>query len=246
MRIAAKQFLIEGHREITHAVKAGIQVDIAVVCDTCSRFHLAKGSLELLQNSGYCEELLVSEQVFNRISYMENPEGVLLVANEPKVDLECLPPVQDGMILVVDGVEKPGNLGNMFRTADAVGCQAVLVADPAIDLFNPNVIRASIGTVFRLSKAVSNAPLIREFLQNNRYNLIATSPSASLSYVDFEVPSRCAIVIGAESSGLSSRWLQEAEEIVALPQEGAGDSLNAAMSAAVLLFESYRQQQLRV
>jgi TrmH family RNA methyltransferase len=147
--------------------------------------------------------------------------------------------------LVVESIEKPGNLGTMLRTAAAAGVTGVVVADPTTDPFNPNVIRASLGLVFTVALAVTSSSTAIDWLRDAGVSIVATSPDVSLAHHDADLTGATAIVVGSEQYGLSEAWLAAADQRVVIPMPGAVDSLNAATAAAVVLFEALRQRPHR-
>jgi TrmH family RNA methyltransferase len=149
------------------------------------------------------------------------------------------------LLLVVESIEKPGNLGTMLRTAAAVGVSGVVVADPTTDPFNPNVIRASLGLVFTVPLAVTSSSAAIDWLGDASVSIVATSPEASLAHYDADLTGATAIVVGSEQYGLSAAWFDGADQRVTIPMPGAADSLNAATAAAVVLFEALRQRPRR-
>lgn len=235
---------IEGYREIDRALDADIQFEDVLFCSAMPRFKLSEQILQRIQEICSTTPVETSRHVFEAISQWQNPDGLLVVARKPPQSLAKLNPTSDFVCLVVEAIEKPGNLGSMFRTADATGCNAIVVADQVVDLYNPNVIRASLGTVFTVDSAVATEKELRDWLVGSELRIVCASPQATCSYLDVDLARNCAIVIGSEKDGLSAHWLEEASSIVKLPNEGFADSLNAAMAANALLFESYRQRKV--
>ncbi|HKL22957.1 MAG TPA: RNA methyltransferase, partial [Tichowtungia sp.] len=195
-----------------------------------------------------------SKEVFTKISYRDNPDGVLAVGPLIGRTLDQLDLPETPLILVAEGVEKPGNLGALLRTADGAGADAVIVADPATDLNNPNVIRNSIGTLFYLPVAQATSEETIEFLSGKGVRILSAVPDADAVYTDCDLTGPLAIVVGAEDKGLSNVWKQEVPapaEIskpwkiskVKVPMLGKNDSLNVSVSAAVLLYETLRQRR---
>ena len=164
------------------------------------------------------------------------------MAPTPELTLTGLDVPRESLWLVAANIEKPGNLGAMLRTADAAGVSGVLVADPATDPFNPNVVRASVGTLFSVPLAVASAPLVRAWLAEHDIRVVASSPTASIDYAEADLSGSVAIVVGGEHDGLDAGWTAGAEA-VRIPMAGQADSINAAMTAAVLLFEASRQRR---
>ena len=165
-----------------------------------------------------------------------------MVAQAKVVQLEQLELPESPLIAVIESVEKPGNLGAILRTADGAGVDAVLVADPRVDLFNPNVIRASVGAVFRKNVAVCSTEQAIAWLLQHGVSLYATRPEATQNYSDADFCGASAIVLGSEAEGLSTEWDRAQIEAIALPMHGVADSLNVSAAAAVLLYEARRQR----
>lgn len=219
-------FLIEGAREVGAAIDAGVEIE--------TLFHVVAAP-----DAPGARNLEVTQEVFAKIGYRDDPEGVLAIARAFSTSLAD-PPTGPLTILVADHIEKPGNLGAMLRTADAVGAW-VIVADPVTDVFNPNVVRASIGALFSTRVMVAVADDVRAWLIAHDIRTVVTSPAGSVELFSWGAPERCAVVIGAEDTGVDERWMTAADQIVSIPMKGAADSLNASTSAAVMLYEISRQ-----
>lgn len=243
-RNESRLFRIEGYREIERALDAGIDIEYVVYCDSIPRFEQSERTLQEIKSLSDVRLYASSTSVFSKLSQWQNPDGLLVIANQPAVELADMQVDVNHVYLVIDGVEKPGNLGSMFRTADATGCSGVLVSDPVVDLFNPNVIRASLGTVFTTPCAIAESTHVVRWLRQHQLKIVCSSPHGSRSFLETSLGSGCAIVIGSEKDGLSETWYNACDEVVSLPNEGFADSINAAMAANALLFESYRQRQL--
>jgi TrmH family RNA methyltransferase len=232
-REAAGLFLVEGRREVARAVEAGVGIETLYVCP----------ELGAAADAGATE---VSAAVFARMSYREGPDGVLAVARAFPTDLGRLDPPADALVLVVAGLEKPGNLGAVVRSAAAAGAFAVVAADPVTDVFNPNTVRASQGALFALPLAVGDAPEVRRWLDAHHIPAYAAGPGgSSLAPWDLPLAAAAALVVGAEDRGLDDAWFDHAAAPVSIPMPGRArgvDSLNAANAAAVLLFEAVRQR----
>ena len=184
----------------------------------------------------------VSTGIFARIAYRGSSEGVISVVKQPALALSDLQIRSNPFYLIAFGLEKPGNVGSILRSADAVACDGVIVCDPRTDFFNPNVIRASIGTVFSVPVAATEPIQLLAWAESRGIDLIATSPSATTTYTETDLTQSCGIVIGEEHGGLPNSFLDRVAQTVSLPVLGKGDSLNAAISAAVMLFETRRQR----
>jgi TrmH family RNA methyltransferase len=212
-------FVVEGARELERARAAGL---------TVLATYFAPGLLDWPEG----EE--VSERVLAKMTYRTEPEGVLAVVEAPHREL----PANGSLYLVAVGIEKPGNLGAMARTADAAGADALVVAEAQADPWNPNAIRASTGSVFSL-------PVVEATLDDVKKlptQLVAAKPAAPTSYTDADLAAPTALAIGAEDAGLPPAWLEAADLTVSIPLRGAADSLNAATAAAIILFEARRQR----
>lgn len=235
------RFVIEGFRELDAASRAGFAVQEVFFCEQ----HFAhRGEQELVRRlraaGAVCEA--TSAPVFAKLSYRHTPDGLLAVAATPEVTLGRLAVPKDSLWLVAANIEKPGNLGAMLRTADAAGVSGVVVADPATDPFNPNVVRASVGTLFSVPLAVASAAEVRSWLAEHGIRVVATSPLATRDYAEADLCGSVAIVVGGEHDGLGTEWIADA---IRIPMAGQADSINAAMTAAVLLFEAARQRRSR-
>jgi len=188
------------------------------------------------------ELIKVSEPVMDKISYRDHSEGMLVVASQLTLSLKDLDLPGDPLLVVLESVEKPGNLGAVLRVADGAGAHAVIVCGGGTDLFNPNVIRASRGAFFSVPTVAANTDAVQEFLLSKSIAAIATSPVADHRWDGVGMTGPTAIVLGAEHDGLSTEWLTRADLTVGLPMLGVGDSLNVSTSAAVLLYEAVRQR----
>ena len=237
-----RRFVIEGFRELDSASRAGFPVETVFYCE---QHFTARGEQELLRRlrdaGAVCEA--TNAAVFAKLSYRRTPDGLLAVAATPESTLARLDVPGDSLWLVATNIEKPGNLGAMLRTADAVGVAGMLVADQATDPFNPNVVRASLGTLFSVPLAVASAVLVRAWLAEHGIRVVATSPAATTDYAEADLSGSVAIVVGGEHDGLDAEWVAGVET-VRIPMAGQADSINAAMTAAVLLFEASRQRRV--
>ena len=182
---------------------------------------------------------------FRKVAYRDRPEGLLAVAQQFATSLARLPWPAAGLVLVVEAIEKPGNLGSMLRTADAAGVGAVVVADPGTDPFNPNVVRASLGSLFTVPLAVGTATDVMAWLSEQRVETIVTSPSARMHHWEVSYRGQVAVVIGSEQYGLSEAWLDGRYKAVRIPMVGTADSLNASTAAGIVLFEAVRQRAVQ-
>jgi RNA methyltransferase, TrmH family len=243
-RLKQGRFVIDGAREIARAVAAGIRPVEAFV-EEGGRRKAEGGGAELvtaLQRAG-AEILPVTEEVFEKLCFGERDDvGVVVVAETPERRLDSLQLPAAPLVAVVEGIEKPGNLGAILRSADAAGVDAVIVADGATDLFNPNTIRASLGTVFRANVVEARAAETIAWLTARGLRIVAARPGAELLYTDVGLRDGVAIVLGSEAAGLSNAWRGADVVPVRLPMCGVADSLNVSTAAAVLFYEAVRQR----
>ena len=239
-----RAFLIEGYRELLRAVEARLPLEVVYHCPA---FYLGSNEPALLDRARRdCGSELVQtdDAVFAKLSYRDRPDGLLAVAPMPDWGLDGLPvPPADPLYVVATAIEKPGNLGTLLRTADAVGAAALIVCDPVTDLFNPNVVRASVGTLFAVQAAQAGAEATRRWLAARGVRTVVTTPSAERCYTDHDLTGDVAVVLGNEQFGLDQVWLRGADAAVSIPMLGRADSVNVAMAGAALLFEALRQRR---
>ena len=233
------RYLIEGAKEVSRALSAGIVLEGLYVCED---FLNAEGEEVLARAQDTpCTDL--SSVAFQKVSYRDSPDGLLAVAPIRKTSLASLEVKPDALFLVVVGLEKPGNLGALLRTADGVGVDAVFVTGAGTDLYNPNVIRASMGSVFSRPVLNTQTETLLVWLQEHHVNVVAATPHTKLSYWDADYTGTVAIILGAEHEGLSKTWLEAAQSRVVIPMRGLADSLNVATAGALLLYEAARQRR---
>jgi RNA methyltransferase, TrmH family len=230
-------FLIEGKKEIGLALEAGYKIGNLFFCEEII-------TLNELKSLGLAEKFLarVTKDVFDKIAVRENSGGVIAVAEMKTHQLGKLTLSKNPLLLILEGVEKPGNLGAILRTADAAGVDAVIICDPHTDFYNPNVIRSSIGCVFTKQTASATSEETIQWLKQNNISIFCTYLQASQQYhlVDYKKPS--AIVMGTESTGLSDIWVKNSDANIIIPMGGALDSMNVSTAAAVVVFEAKRQR----
>jgi TrmH family RNA methyltransferase len=239
--------LVDGGREALRALEAGAVVETAFVCPTLMATTEAKRVAEKLgQDVGpfgaSIDVVEVGERAFEKLAYGDRSDGVVLVVRAPRsalTDLE-LPP--NPLVVVTEDVEKPGNVGAILRSADAVGASAVIAAG-GTDLFNPNVIRASVGVVFSMPVAAAPAAEVAAWLRERGLRVVATRVDADRLHVDADLTGPVALVLGSEAQGLSDAWRAPDDDSIRLPMAGVADSLNVSVAAAVLLYEAWRQRR---
>ncbi len=243
-RHRAKQgrLIIDGVREIGRALDAGLEFLEVFICPAlCGSPSAQELALRLDECGAVVAE--VTTDVFEKLSFGERSDGVVVVASTPqrKIDQLQLPP--NPLVAVLEGLEKPGNVGAILRSADGAGIDAVIVVNPATDLFNPNTIRASVGTVFGKQVCVATVAETLAKLREWKLAMIATRPDAKPLYTEADFRQGSAIVLGSETTGLTSAWNQADVVGVRLPMRGIADSLNVSTTAAVLFYEARRQRE---
>jgi|SRR5664279_4953875 len=253
-------FLIEGYREVKRALDAGVQ-PVELYCGP--DWFLGANEPVLIEEAQRfgAQVFDLSKEAFAKVSYRDRPDGLLAVARQWKrtladLDKTVAGPGEAGLpgsaapaarsadpfLLVIEAIEKPGNLGTILRSADAAGINAVIVCDPVTDIFNPNVVRSSTGVLFSLPVVVAEGPEVRAWLGARRIRAVATSPAAKTLYTDSDLRGPLALVMGSEQYGLSEFWLKESDLLVRIPMAGRADSLNVAMATVITLFEAVRQR----
>ena len=218
-------FVVEGQREIEHCIACGYEV------------------VELFKRDEN-----VTPQVYEKMAYRGSTEGIIAVAKCKDHSLSILSPLtshHSPLIIVLERVEKPGNLGAILRTAEAAGVDAVIVCDPLTDLYNPNLIRASIGGVFNVPTAVCTSEECIAFLKANGIKILTAQLQDSYEYYDYDMTQATAIVMGTESTGLTQQWREAADAHIRIPMLGRLDSLNVSVSAAILMYEAVRQRRVK-
>lgn len=242
-RQAEGVLIVEGADELALALAAGVRPPFVFICRELFQGRPAAARLEPQLPDG-AEVIEVTAPVFAKMAYRENPDGWLALAPAPWCGLDDLNArlAPTPLLLVCEAVEKPGNLGAMLRTADAAGVDALLVCDPATDLGNPNVVRASRGTLFTVPVALAPGEEAVAWLRARGITTVAATPHAQPLYTQVDLRGPVAIVVGAEDQGLSGRWLQHADRQVRIPMVGRVNSLNVSTAAALLLYEAVRQR----
>ncbi len=235
------RIIIDGAREISRALAAGVQfVELFVFSELCR--DEAHQQLLAAANQAGIEQIEVTPQVMEKLAYGNRVEGVVAVALPPKRELTSWKPPGDSLVAIVEGAEKPGNLGAILRTADAAGVAGVLVADGGTDLYNPNAIRASLGAIFTVPTfAVSSAEAIG-WLREHRFRIFAARVDGSIEYTAAELTGHTALALGSEAHGLSTTWHAADITPIRLPLKGSVDSLNLSATAAILFYEALRQR----
>lgn len=238
--------LVEGAREVERALAAGCVPVEAWVCPPLVQGDAAQAALEQLlafDAQRRCRVYEVPAALFERLAVRGQSGGLLLVIPYVTRPLAQLQVRSNALVLVIEAVEKPGNLGAILRTADAAGVDAVLVSDGATDVHNPNVVRASLGTLFHLPICEATSAETMQWLRANGLLIVAASPFAAVDYTQTDLNGPRALVFGAEADGLSALWGHSGAQLVRIPMAGIADSLNVSTAAAILLFEAVRQRR---
>ena len=226
-------FVVEGRRELMHCLEAGHEIAECFVLDKLA---------DLADLANLAKISLVSPQVYEKMAYRGSTEGVIAVVRERQRSLENLQLSASPLIIVLERVEKPGNLGAVLRSADAAKADAVIVCDPLTDLYNPNLIRSSIGAIFSVPCVACSSEDCIAFLKKNGIQILTAQLQDSSLYYDTDMLRGTAIVMGTESTGLTEVWRQAADAHIRIPMLGQLDSLNVSVSAAILLYEAVRQR----
>jgi TrmH family RNA methyltransferase len=235
------RIIVDGWRETCRALCGSAQPLELFVCEPLLTEQQFQQLAEQSAARGV-EPTLVTREVFGKLAFGDRGEGVVLVAAQPRTDLEQLPFPAEAVVCVLEHVEKPGNLGAVVRTADAAGVSAVIVANAATDLYNPNAIRASLGAVFHVPVATAGAQETLAWLTQQGASIFAARVDGAIPYSQMDCRGRCAIVLGSEAQGLSDIWQGSGIQSVKLPMRGIVDSLNVSATAAVLFYEALRQR----
>ena len=236
-------FVIEGQRELSHCLHAGYKIETLFVCTELTDIDALKQNVGI--PGGTSKEptfIEVSSEVYKRMAYRGSTEGVIAIMKANQHRLEDLKLKDNPLIIVLESIEKPGNLGAILRTADAAKVDAVIICNPLTDLYNPNLIRASIGALFTVPTATCSTEDCIRFLQKRNINILTAQLQDSRPYYDTPMKVPTAIVMGTESTGLSQLWRDAATAHIRIPMLGKLDSLNVSVSAAILTFEAVRQR----
>lgn len=243
-RDQAGQFLVEGYRQIRRALDKGYAPVELYVCPAWYPGEQGnEASLIADASAAGARVFVLSKEAFAKVAYRERPDGLLAVLPQWRHGLDNLPLSPTPFLLVVEAIEKPGNLGTILRSADAAGVDGLIVCDPVTDLFNPNVVRASTGVLFSVPVAIAESDAVRAWLRGKGIRSVATTPAATQLHTDANLTGPLAIVMGSEQYGLSDDWLREADDTVRIPMAGQADSLNVAMATIITLFEAVRQRR---
>jgi RNA methyltransferase, TrmH family len=246
MRNETGLFLIEGYRELKRASDAGVIVQTLFICPSFFLGSNEKDLIAAIRASG-AEIIHCSTSVFEKLSYRDRPDGLVAVALQMKRNLRDLisrvATKKDPFFIVAEAIEKPGNLGTILRSADAAGVDGVIVCDRCTDIYNPNVVRASVGTLFTIPVVEAASAEVILWLQSRKVKIVAATPSAKEEFTQADLTGGIAIAVGTEQLGLSEHWMQTADIRVRIPMYGVADSLNVATATTLLLYEVTRQRR---
>ncbi len=242
-------FVVEGRRELEHCLEGGYKVRTVFVCPELYGSSIHAEDLnpschtEGLKGPSVSQIIEIPEQLYRKAAYRESTEGIIAEVEYKALGLSDLKLPENPLIVVLESVEKPGNLGAVLRSADAAGASAVLICDPLTDIYNPNLIRASIGAVFTVPTVACGSSEAISFLKERGIQILTAQLQDSSLYYDVDMARGTAIVMGTESTGLSNQWRAAADAHIRIPMLGRLDSLNVSVSAAILLYEAVRQRQ---
>ena len=229
-------FLIEGQREITLALKGGYIIETVLFYpEICTESEATK----IAPNTALIE---INKEVFQKLAYRDTTEGILAVAKTKSMQLNNLKLSKNPLILIAEAPEKPGNIGALLRTADAANLDAVIIANPKSDLYNPNIVRSSVGCLFTNQIASGTTEEIITFLREQDINFYCATLQNSTSYHTQDYTTPTALVVGTEATGLTQEWRDAATQNIIIPMQGEIDSMNVSVAAAILIFEAKRQR----
>ena len=235
-------FVVEGQRELLHCINSGYEVHTVFYCtDLMSDKHL--NELEEAISGKECTFCSIPRHLYEKVAYRGSTEGIIAELKCRRHSLEDLNMKDNPLVVVLESVEKPGNLGAILRSADAAGVDAVIVCDPLTDMYNPNLIRSSIGAIFTVPVATASSEETIKWLKANNIKIYTAQLQDSEWYYDTDMKSGTAIVMGTEATGLTDAWRKAADAHIKIPMLGRLDSLNVSVSAAILMFEAVRQRK---
>ncbi len=233
-------FVVEGRRELLHCVEAGYRPHTVFFCPEI----ISSGDFDEIADRCDCNYIEVPQHLYDKVAYRGGTEGVIAELHCKDMTLETLSLKEKPLVVVLEAVEKPGNLGAVLRSADASGVDAVIVCDPLTDMYNPNLIRSSIGAIFTVPTAAATTEETIAWLKDRDIRIYTAQLQDSEWYYDTDMKGGTAIVMGTEATGLTDVWRKAADAHIKIPMLGKLDSLNVSVSAAILMFEAVRQRNL--
>lgn len=231
-------FIIEGQREIELAIKGGYEVETLLFCPELSG-KSENLKVEIAENL----KVEISKEVYQKLAYRDTTEGIIAIAKSKTLQLSDLKVGKNPLILVAEGLEKPGNIGALLRTADAANIDAVIIANPKSDMYNPNIVRSSVGCLFTRQIAVASSEEAIAFLKEHHINIYCAILQDSTTYHTQNYNEPTALVVGTEATGITEIWRQNSTKNINIPMQGVIDSMNVSVAAAILVFEAKRQRK---
>ncbi len=231
-------FVVEGRRELLHCIEAGYEPFTIFICTEI----LPKADMDEIGAKCRCNFVDIPRAIYDKVAYRGGTEGVIAEMRCREMGLEALRLKENPLVVVLEAVEKPGNLGAVLRSADAAGADAVIVCDPLTDMYNPNLIRSSIGAIFTVPVAVASSEETISWLKEHGIKIFTAQLQDSEWYYDTDMKGGTAVIMGTEATGLTEAWRKAADAHIKIPMLGRLDSLNVSVSAAILLFEAVRQR----
>ena len=233
-------FVVEGRRELLHCVEAGYEPYAVFYCPDI----ISNADFDAVVKNCDCNYYEIPQHLYDKVAYRGGTEGVIAELHCKEMNLESLKLKENPLVVILESVEKPGNLGAVLRSADASGVDAVIVCDPLTDMYNPNLIRSSIGAIFTVPVATATSEETIKWLKDNNIKIYTAQLQDSEWYYDTDMKGATAIVMGTEATGLTTAWRKAADAHIKIPMLGKLDSLNVSVSAAILMFEAVRQRNV--
>ena len=233
-------FVVEGRRELLHCVEAGYEPYAVFYCPDI----ISNADFDAVVENCDCNYYEIPQHLYDKVAYRGGTEGVIAELHCKEMNLESLKLKENPLVVILESVEKPGNLGAVLRSADASGVDAVIVCDPLTDMYNPNLIRSSIGAIFTVPAATATSEDTIKWLKDNNIKIYTAQLQDSEWYYDTDMKGATAIVMGTEATGLTTAWRKAADAHIKIPMLGKLDSLNVSVSAAILMFEAVRQRNV--
>lgn len=231
-------FLIEGKREIELAIKGGYTIETVLFLPEI----ISEKEVNSLIKSNNSEKIEISKEVYQKLAYRDTTEGILAIAKSKSLELSHLKLSKNPLVLVAEATEKPGNIGALLRTADAANIDAVIIANPKSDMYNPNIIRSSVGCLFTRQIATATSEEVIAYLKENNIAIYSATLQDSATYHSQDYSTPTALVVGTEATGLTEIWRTKSTKNIIIPMQGEIDSMNVSVAAAILLFEAKRQR----
>jgi RNA methyltransferase, TrmH family len=240
-----KLFLVEGYKEIFRALQAGVIINSLFFSEELFLKNNEWSLIQKIKDKGV-EIFRCPKFLFEKIAYRERPDGLLAIAVQRKKNLSDLKEIinrsKNPFLVIAEHIEKPGNLGTILRSSDGVGVDAVVICDPCTDIFNPNVVRASIGSLFTQPVIEADSLEVISLLKESQIKIVATTPNCNRLYYEEDLKGPLALIVGTEQYGLTKEWLENSDIKVKIPMKGVADSLNVGAATTIVLYEALRQR----